>query len=647
MKKLTMMASLAMASFLSQPMTSSAFANDRNQERIGGLQVSGAMFDVIEQWQKGYAKTVSLEAFMMNEEPRVFDDWLNAVLAQMGERTIVSYFRSKHADVYDAAVENLSTDVNAMVLMQWASTTAPDAFSSWQQQQLQPRRIDLAGYLRSHEADLFDTWQQATQEPNNHNRNGSFREFLDDNNLESETYAEGQRLLRHFGDRGAEDFCACDVVTTFQDSGSSVVINPNIHETNWLGNLKRKRYVKQTKNKAAHSADMVRYIQHAANDVSKIDSSYIRTRTTILCLSNAGGQCDTGSCTGELDFQAEYGSKLWVKTSAAGGPLSASRSLASDSGILKYDPPGAAPVQTLFNKGLVLTKSQDTTFNTDSFVTFLEGALGIAALIATDGATLADLEFDLVDKTVKGLLGLISHSGNDGEYLENFYVDYDSNTASPFVINSEETHIFQLDTKGQVYSRGWGGNKSWSWGRYNGSYWLAGAVKNFSCDDGVIPPDRAGFWSYASASGPLSNGTMVGNINAFLATELGYTGSAASGSTTGTVAMNDPKYPIADCDITPSFSLGSVTSVFDGTDSFDPDGSIVSHEWTLSGSPAGTGSIISEFFPAVTYMTSYPVSLTVTDNSGLSSTTSCGYVTVCAASGCVAKAVPHTYGLAL
>ena len=650
MKKITLMASMAVACFLSQAISSTAAANT-SQERIGGLQVSTELFDVIEKWQKGYAKTVSLENYIMNEQPVVFDGWLNTAVEQLQEGSIIEYFRSHHPDVYDSAIENLSMRVDAMALLKWVASTTPDALLTWQQQ-LEQSELNLATYLSNYEPDVYDTWEQGSQSFTNHNSNGKFEEFLYNSNLESRTFEEDQKLLNHLDGRGldnrdSDDFCGCDVITSFQDSGYNSTTSPNTEERNWLGNLKRKRYVKRTKNKAAHSADLVRYIQHAANEVTNTDTSYIRARTTILCLSSAGGQCETGSCSGEMDFQAEYGSKVWVKTSASSGPLSASRSLASDSGLLTYDPPGASPEQTLFNKGLVLSRSQDTTFNTDSFVTFLEGALGIVALIATDGATLADLEFDLVDKTVKGLLGLISHDGNDGENLENFYVDYDTNTASPILINSEETHTFQLTTKGQVYSRGWGGNKSWGWSRYNGSYWLTGAVKNFSCDAGVIPPDRTGFWSYANAGGPLSNGTMVGNINAFLSTELGYNGSAASGSSTGTVAMDDPKYPIADCELLPSFSMGPVTSIFNGTDSFDPDGSIVNYQWTLNGSPVGTGSLITEYFAPVTYMTSYPVTLTVTDNSGLSSTASCGSVKICAASGCVAEALPHTYELRL
>jgi hypothetical protein len=620
-------------------------AAESRQTAIGGLEVSGELFDVIEQWQKGYATAQTLEAYIISEQTELFSDWLSAIEQQLGGRAITGYFMNAHPDVYESAMAELNTDVTAGVLMHWTAISAPDALQSWQQQQLATRGLDLRSWLSERAPEVLAEHQLAASLPTDHNRYGQFSDYLTAANPSAELRGEGQRLLNHYANRGAGDHCACDVVTTFQESGYSVNINPNVEEHNWLGNLKRKRYVKQVKNKAAHSADMVRYIQHAANDVSRIDTSYLRTRTTILCLSGSGGQCESGSCTGEMDVQAEYGSKVWVKTSAAGGPLSASRSLASDSGMLTYDPPGPVGEQTLFNKGVVLSRAQDTTFNTDSFVTFLEGALGIAALIATDGATLADLEFDLVDKTVKGLLGLISHNGNDGENHENFYVDFDSNTTAPYLLNSEETHTFELTSKGQVYSRGWGGNKSWSWGRYNSAYWLAGAVKNFSCDDGVIPPDRAGFWSYASAGGPLSNGTMVGNINAFLATELGYTGTAASGSSTGTLTMNDPKYPIADCDITPNFSLGPVTSTFDGTDSFDPDGSIVSYDWTLSGSPTGTGSVITEYFPPVTYMTAYPVTLTVTDNSGLSATTTCDSVRVCAATGCIARPYPQVFKL--
>ena len=622
--------------------------NDKrnSEELIGGLQVSPDLFKIIEEWQRGYAKVVSLENFVMNKDSEVFESWIDNIIDNIGEINVLNSFERNHLDVYKSAMKELSVRVGGKILLQWTASVYPETFENYQQQELKPARLDLENYLQENSDHLLRTWQEANSTPINQNSNGTFSKFINNRNLDLDLAREGDLLLDHYYTKDISEHCACEVVTTFQHSGYSAVVNPNvIVEGNLIGDLKEQRYIKQVKNGAAHSANLVRFKKHGANEISKIDSSYLRAKTTILCLSSIGGQCETGSCSGEIDLQAEYGSKLMAKTSANGSPLSASKALASDSAVLKYDPPGAAPEQKLFNKGLVLTKRQATDFDVTSFANFIESAVGIAATFAPQNATLADLDTSLVNAGIQAFFGIIQRDGQNGEYHQNFYVEYDTNTASAIQISSDETHTFELSTNGQVYSNGWGGTSSWGWSSYYGSYWLVGAVKNFSCDEGVIPPSRAGFWSYATANGPYSNNLMVNNINAFLITELGYSGTIANGtSTTGVLTMDDPKYPVADCDIAPSTMYGPGTAALFGGNSFDPDGTIVAYEWFVNGNPVGNSSTVIESFPGTTtYMTSYPVSLKVTDNSGLTSTQSCGSVNICAPTGCVAEGTVITY----
>jgi len=90
-----------------------------------------------------------------------------------------------------------------------------------------------------------------------------------------------------------------------------------------------------------------------------------------------------------------------------------------------------------------------------------------------------------------------------------------------------------------------------------------------------------------------------------------------TGSGTKAVTLED-KPPFAT--FTPSSTSGPTGSpiTFDGTGSYDPDGTIVTWSWTFGDTTTGSGSLVTH-----TYATAgtYTVTLTVTDNGGYSSST--------------------------
>ncbi len=73
--------------------------------------------------------------------------------------------------------------------------------------------------------------------------------------------------------------------------------------------------------------------------------------------------------------------------------------------------------------------------------------------------------------------------------------------------------------------------------------------------------------------------------------------------------------PIARILLSPDSGLYPLSVNFDGTTSSDPDGSIVSYDWTLGD---GSGSTYTQFTHIYQTPGVYPVSLTVTDNRGAS-----------------------------
>jgi len=76
--------------------------------------------------------------------------------------------------------------------------------------------------------------------------------------------------------------------------------------------------------------------------------------------------------------------------------------------------------------------------------------------------------------------------------------------------------------------------------------------------------------------------------------------------------------PVANATAIPASGTAPLTVQFDGSASFDQDGSIVSYSWNFGDGTSGSGPVVSHIYPAGTYT----AILTVTDNSGLSSSKS-------------------------
>jgi PKD repeat protein len=96
--------------------------------------------------------------------------------------------------------------------------------------------------------------------------------------------------------------------------------------------------------------------------------------------------------------------------------------------------------------------------------------------------------------------------------------------------------------------------------------------------------------------------------------------------------------PVADADPnTQSFKIGG-TANFDGSNSYDPDGTIVSYDWDFGDGNTGSGVTTSHVY---TTDGTFTVTLTVTDNDGLTDTDTC-QVTVIPNQPPLADADPNT-----
>jgi len=85
------------------------------------------------------------------------------------------------------------------------------------------------------------------------------------------------------------------------------------------------------------------------------------------------------------------------------------------------------------------------------------------------------------------------------------------------------------------------------------------------------------------------------------------------GSGTKAVTLQD-RPPLASFTSTPSSATTATAISFNGTASYDPDGTLVSYSWAFGDGATGTGSVVAHSY---TLAKTYTVTLTVTDNGGI------------------------------
>ncbi|MCK5525120.1 MAG: hypothetical protein KAI83_18485 [Thiomargarita sp.] len=256
----------------------------------------------------------------------------------------------------------------------------------------------------------------------------------------------------------------------------------------------------------------------------------------ILCLDSNNNQCN-GNCNGQLEQQVEYGSHVRAKNEVSGPWSKGSDALSSDTGILYYDPPGGGGQQVFFQKAVVAKISGRSTWDAESILQTIKNGILIYTAIQTNGFEELAGNTELLDNTIKHLLGLRSQEGNDGVVDENMYVEYDSAGDNPIDIIEGQQYAVNLRSIGKAYGYGWGGHSE-SWSFYGSSYFWTAVARNFSCDSGVVPPLHIGMWRYDDQEGPHTLAGLQDNVEDYFFTGLGIQVDASNNE--GSITIGTP-----------------------------------------------------------------------------------------------------------
>lgn len=487
----------------------------------GSRVISPALMDVLEAWSDPVA---NYELLALEKHPEVIEGYLRYIEAQ-ADRPFLDLVAETYpatAEAWREATESEPDDATELLAFLMSSQPGDyDRLQKW----LAPRG-DFAHFVAAEFPELAAELEDLNLPPAG--RGVSLLDFLEAE-ADPAVLEEGGNLLRSL-ERGGG--CVCWTVFAYPEAPSVQTTEIDEHLDHEWGafNMLQTHLDYQVKSKGvARQFRFARHSEHTlwiAERTKASNSTGMRVRMHCTQDGVPGGlPCENGDgCTGQLILRAGYASRVYERIFASGIWSRQARQFTGDKVIFEYDPPGVAPSTELFAKAVAVTGNESTSWNPSALASFLSGfgqlVLNIASSSSGAGGVIST---DLVDQTVTGIAGVITHSGAGSSISREMLAAWDNSSAAPIVLHPNETHSFNLQALAHLYSRGYG-STSKSWGDIDSSYYLTAVDRQYQCTPTASAPIPRAHWLYASAPfSPFGPSSLQSQIGAFIATELGVT----------------------------------------------------------------------------------------------------------------------------
>lgn len=515
----------ALAALLVLP--SAAFAQDGPEDV---LVVSNRAMDTLEAWS---SPQTSLEDLVLGSHPEVFEAYLPALVDHYRGQGLSEVFADQlprtHALFLEAFAAELAAGSSGAAglpdaaapgdadLVAFAMALENSEYQAWQAS-LDAARLDLHRFVKDQRPDLLDELARASITPAD--RGVGLLEFVDslgDPTLSGEFQVFAAPTLPRRP-------CTCRMVIAFTE-----IPSPWTHEiaenfySQWGNAPKKMRTVIYDvwARGAARAIDFYRVTEHNLWQVDRAkstNSSSVRVR--MVCSRGAGAAPCEADCEGELVLRVGYASRVYEKHDVGGAWSKQAEAFTGDLAQLFYSGPANLP-SPLFEKGVAVAGQYQTSWNPSAIGTLLFNAAQVTVAIVSDNAS-SLVDAQLVNSTIDGIAGLITHNGSTGDLSRDMMAAWDNSVnQQAVVLLPNQTHLFELFGSSRIYSRGYG-KWSWTWGNLDSADYFVGVVRGFSCADGSTPPRDQGFWLQAGSSdAPWSASTLQNQIGSFLHVELG------------------------------------------------------------------------------------------------------------------------------
>lgn len=475
--------------------------------------VTPDLFDALESWGES---TVSVETIALDENPNAIREYGMTVSSSYGGKTLSQHF----AQAYPEAVEEYLESRELEVIEDEDDFTAfaltyEETYERWQSEpELAENTFD-----RFIDTRYPEIRQQADFEAITPAKSGiTIRQHLFD--IQRTDLVEELDIILGTVDKGdPKTPCICWTVATFPHQPDPwQAESPDTYNNSWGWPVKKRQehsLYTQGRGGAKHF-DFYRKSNHTVYEVSRNRTNYdAQMRVRMLCTQNGqegGTNCEGSTCTGELAMRTAYASRVYESVDVGGIWSKRSRMRVGDAAALLFDPPGPAPQQKLFEKGVAVAGDYKTSWNAEAGLTLLQTVATVAVTVATNGTTAASLlEGNLLDDTYNAIIGLIKKEGSTGSKQVDMQIAFDTAGSAPFILVPNQTLAFDLDTVSDIYSRGYGG-ESKGWGDIWSSFYMTGVARNYQCAAGVQAPTPQAFWLWSAASNAPQSPTTVQNL---------------------------------------------------------------------------------------------------------------------------------------
>lgn len=484
--------------------------------------ISADLMSSLESWSSADA---SVELVALEEAPEAIIQYTDTVRSAYEGRTVSEHFAAAYPEAVGAYFDALETEqvTDEADFVAFVMSSEQDAYSKWQQEKALGENT-FESFVGRNFPHLVVRAEELSVSPAD--RRISLVEHL--YALErDDLVGEATDLLGSLTE--TTDPCVCWTVASFPhqpDPWQAEAGEYHNNEWGWAPKKKERFEFSLAGRGAGKDFNYYRRSNHTTYEVARNRTNYdAQMRVRMHCTENGnlGGQaCEGSTCTGELAMRTAYSSRVYEKVDVGGIWSKRSQARMGDAAALLFDPPGPAPQQRLFEKGVAVAGDVKTGWNAAAGLQILQTVAQVALVIAGDGTSAASLlEGNLLDETYNAIIGLIEREGTEGSKQVDMQVAYDTAGSAPFTLLPNTTLAFDLDTVSDLYSRGYGGT-SQSWGNIDSSFHMVGVARNYQCAAGVTAPTPRAFWLWSGSNNAPQSATTLGNLVAnWVAAELG------------------------------------------------------------------------------------------------------------------------------
>ena len=489
----------------SSPASATAAADETTDDDQETIVVSEQLMNALQVYAEGKPE-ISFVLELAETNPDQWRAWADSVVQKLPENYTNETFP---ATVEKMSEENI--DANTAEGLHYILSNNAEAYDEIKT--LLPEDLQMAVYAQ----DAYTTWWEQNSSPASQGK--GLREFVEEIAGGSpdgiSLVAEAEAVRSKFLERAAMDpptECKCGILSSYQGTPMDYTEEPLLRDVDDGGSFSARHWIywKAIAWGAAHSGVLTRTARQKQIAAEHERENRALVDAMLVCLKG-NSKNDLIFCEecapGTLWRYGEYSAFLQVTNDVGQIWSRGANAAASDAGKLDFTGDGGST--NLFNKGAALAINYDSSWDVQAI---MDSVKAFANLI-WDPQNLVDL----VNDTVKSLLGLVQHNGQKGTKSQTIVVNHSD--SAPLSMRPWRVYTLNMSTHGKVHGSGYGG-ESVANAEYHNAYALGMAIHYPNkCNASVMKP--AAVWAYGDVGTPTAiAGDLQSRLRSFFRLRL-------------------------------------------------------------------------------------------------------------------------------